>query len=366
MISICIAGDFFPGGVLINKNGFCTDEVRNFLNSFDVRVATLESAIGENLGFDPEKMQNPAWRNVIYSPNKGIELLKKINIDIVTLANNHIFDLGEEGLINTIRLLDKYKIKHCGAGIDIEDARKPAVIRHNDKQIAFLSYMVYFDGWRAPHPAKKKQPGINIFDLQTAIEDVKKAKERYDYVFILPHWGTEYSIWPTVNDIKYAKEMINAGADGVFGSHAHIKQPIIKYSNKPIFYNLGNFIFPDFYMNIDRTVYYPLVNEDMRDVQISYSYERYPQTKLLRKWPVSYRKGLLASLYINGKIIKYKGIPIIINNDNIVCFDNDNSLKLNILGFCIKFMPYNVLYRYRYIFDVKNKIQKIFSKLINH
>lgn len=349
-IKLCIAGDFFPGGVILNQEKICSTEIKNFMESVDIRVATLECALGEGYPYDVEKMNNPAWRNVVYSPNQGVEKLKTMKIDIVSIANNHIFDLGEEGLLNTMQLLDKNGILYCGAGFDYEEAKSPAVIEIKGKRLAFLSYMVYFDGWRAPHPAGMNKPGINIFKLENALEDIKQAKNKYDYVFILPHWGTEYSVWPTPQDVDYAKMMIKAGADGIFGSHAHIVQPSVKVNKKPVFYNLGNFIFPDFYMNTDRTVYYPIDGESMNNTPISYTYERNPQTKILRKWPMQYRKGIISLIKLDGSKINEQSVLVELDVNNILRIDNTQSHSCDFI--CAKFGLKNRLYRkiYKYRF----------------
>ena len=67
-------GDFFPGGVILDQEKICTDDVLALLNDADIRVATLETAIGDNYSFDEEKMVNPAWRNIVFTPNKAIIL----------------------------------------------------------------------------------------------------------------------------------------------------------------------------------------------------------------------------------------------------------------------------------------------------
>ena len=168
-IKIVFVGDIFPGGVLVDQEKICDEKIMDVLMSADLRVATLESALGpgdtDGYSFDEEKMARPDWRNIIWAPDKCINRLKELHIDVVTIANNHIFDLGEKGLVNTIRLLDENGIKHCGAGFNKEDASKPAVVEVKGKKIAFWGCMSYFTGWRAPHPADVNVPGINIFDF---------------------------------------------------------------------------------------------------------------------------------------------------------------------------------------------------------
>ena len=78
----------------------------------------------------------------LYQSSKVIEVLKKLNVLGVTLANNHIYDYGEEGLIKTIKLLDKNNVKHCGAGRNIKEALKPIEITLNETKIKIYNF-----GW---------------------------------------------------------------------------------------------------------------------------------------------------------------------------------------------------------------------------
>lgn len=369
-ITMCVMGDFFPGGVIIDQDEICTPQVKELLNEVDLRVATLESAIGEGLAFDEEKMSNPQWRNIVYAPNRGLEKVSRLKIDVVTLANNHIFDLGAEGLHNTIKQLDKLGISHCGAGMNIQEASRPAEIQLKGKRIAIFAYMVYFKWWRAPHPAGEGKPGINIFDLDTALEQIKEAKETHDYVFVLPHWGREFSFWPEPVDVEYAKKMIDAGADGVFGSHTHLVQPSVLYKGRPILYSMGNFIFPDFYMDSDRTTFYPDENENVDDYPVTFKYEVSPNVRKIRKWADLHRRGVIGKITI-GSSIEYALIPTRLNEENVleICpFSEVIEKGVSRATFALKYLPYRfacVCYRWchKISYRANKGIKKVKRKL---
>ena len=365
MIKLSFVGDFFPGGVIIDQDDICSAEVISFLQEVDIRVATLESAIGEGYEFDEEKMSNPMWRNIIHSPNRGIDKLKQLNINVVTLANNHIYDLGSKGLLNVISLLDNLGILHCRAGINAAEASKPAVLECNGKTLAFLGYMVHFKGWRAPHPATNFTSGLNIFDLEKAILDVKKAKSQYDYVFVLPHWGDEYSVWPVPKDVYYAKNLIMAGADGVFGSHTHQVQPIVEIAGKPVFFSLGNFIFPDFYMDTNRTTWYPQKNSELANIPMTYEYERNPTQRLLRVWPDNNRKGIIGLVKV-GEQINYEHRLVIMNRSNKLVFLQDAKIerKLGILSKILKTPFYSFIYKCKSKRKISLFISRVLKKLV--
>ena len=87
-------------------------------------------------------------------------------------------------------------------------------------------------------------PGVFCtYDTTHLVEEIKKAKQQCDYVFVAVHWGVEHTDELTDYQPVIAHQLIDAGADGVIGSHPHVLQGMEFYQGKPIFYSLGNFIF---------------------------------------------------------------------------------------------------------------------------
>ncbi len=343
-IKIAFLGDIMPGGMFQCKENFISSEAMRVLQIFDLRIATLECAIGENIPFDQEKMEREEWRNIIYAKNKDIDRLKNLNIDVVSLANNHVFDLGEEGLINTLKLLDHYGIKYFGAGINEEMASRPAVIEKQGKTIAFLGYMPFW--WEAPHPAEKNTPGINMFHIDQVLEDIRKAKRKYDYVFVMPHWGLEYSFLPTNRERKNAILMVEAGADGVIGSHTHQIQPLIHINHKPICFSLGNFAFPDFYIQPTRPIWYPDKEDDLSKIKITYKYPEYTSVYLKRVWKKHGREGMALALTLDGDYIHTDTIETFLTSDNRIVlksYDLWTKFLLKLLGLCLHSKCYYII-----------------------
>lgn len=263
-IKIAFVGDIMPGGVFVKK-GSIDKEIIQYLNSFDIRIGTLESAFGDGSTLCHKK-NKPELGTIIYSPDESIKKLVDLGINAVSLANNHSCDCDLVGLYHTIELLDKYGIAHFGAGHNLEEASKPAILKCNNKTICLLGYLQeyhYFYRGEGYHPTSLTG-GINIYDKKKVVADVKKYKQIYDYVFVMPHWGKEGSIYPRLLEIQDARRIIEAGADGVIASHAHIVQPAITYHKKVIAMNLGNFAFPDRYVVKPRITYYP-TDEELKD-----------------------------------------------------------------------------------------------------
>lgn len=347
-MNLLVVGDIMPGGVLSYQKECISKDLLDYIKSFDCRIGTLECALGDNLPFDRIKMEGR--KNIIYSPSKEINRLKSLGFNIVSLANNHIYDLGEEGLRLTIKLLDEAGIKHCGAGLNLEEASKPAVVHIGDKSIAILAYCQYGSVYLGyVEKATATHAGVNPLDMSRCIADIRKAKSVYDYVFVMPHWGIEYQYLPTPDCVKCAKEMIDAGADGIFGSHTHQVQPLIKYKNKPIAFSMGNFMFPDYYMVPPRPIWYP---EDIKLLHDLPQYNYYPtqiDTPCIQIWNHISRIGMIINCKINSQTIKANYNLTYSTEDNIIEFYSNPTriiLRLRWMTSAVSSTHYIYIYKF--------------------
>ena len=347
-IKLFFCGDIMPGGVLPYQIKYMSNNLLDYMNTFDIRIGTLEAAIGTNLPFDPIKMKE---RNVKIVNKLGLHarpaslivqtamafssniyiIKDEIKVDVLSLANNHIFDLGEEGLKNTIRLLKKNNIKYCGAGLNIDEASKPIVVEFSSVKIAFFSYCEYKGGhWEKIPIATEYTSGVNPLVIEKVLADIQQAKKQYDYVIVLPHWGQEYKSKPTLKNIYQSYLMIKYGADAILGSHSHQIQPLIHYKNKYICYSMGNFLFPDFYIQPPRPIFYPDKNADLSHIKDIYDYPLLIHKYVKRVWPEKSRFGYVLDFSIISKKIKIKKKLVKINKDNIL-----NESKIGILFYFI-------------------------------
>lgn len=254
MIKISFVGDINPGGVLTYTGGV-SSEVKDLLGKSDLRIGTLECALGDGSTPCQIKMADPNNGTIIYAPDDSVHLLKKLQIDVVSLANNHSFDLGIKGFNHTVKLLENAGIKYVGAGNNIHEASKPLILNIEGKTICVIAYLEK----RIPciRLATATKAGANPFELKKAISDIKKYKSIYDYVIILPHWGKENSLCPRIDIVKWCQKLADAGADAIIASHTHILQPIFKRRNTIIAYSMGNFLFPDRFIDSPRKTVYP-------------------------------------------------------------------------------------------------------------
>ena len=294
-MNLFFCGDIMPGGVLPYQDNYITPELLGYMQGFDFRIGTLESAIGTNMPYDPVKMAGR--QNIVYARNEDLFRVKEMGFDVVSLANNHVWDLGEEGLKNTIRLLNENGIKYCGAGMNAEEAARPAVIEKNGLRVAIFCYCMYGNPWLGyVKLAKENEAGVNPLDIDKVVEDIKKAKHQYDKVIVMPHWGREYYYEPLPECITMAKQMIKAGADAVLGSHPHQIQPHIQYKGKPVCFSMGNFLFPDFYMFPPRPIWYPESLDDIRGVKDLVGYPFSIEEPVRQVWNSVSRYGCIVGL----------------------------------------------------------------------
>lgn len=270
MIKINFVGDINPGGVLTFMGGV-SQGVIDCLADADLRVGTLESAIGDGSTMCTIKMADPQNGAIIYSPDETIATLKRLNINVVTLANNHLCDLDVEGLRHTINLLEENDILYLGAGEDIKQASKPLFVDVKGKKVCFLAYME--DCVPGIRFAKEKAAGVNPFNPQKVVEDIKHYKGLSDFLVVLPHWGKENTIWPKLKVMMWCRMFKNAGADAIIASHTHVAQPVVVFGNTVMAPSLGNFLFPDRYINKPRITVYPSPEERSNpNLPIAYTY----------------------------------------------------------------------------------------------
>jgi len=235
-VVLCFAGDC----TLANHfEGFVEDQLDypfkrfSLLSQSDVSMVNLENPIT----YRTQKVKKEF--NFKMDP-KYLGILQSAGIDLVTLANNHIFDYGSEGLLDTIHYLDSVGIRHVGAGRNLAEARKPVVFEVKGFRIGFLGY---FGGGTfavgASHPGvAPRSEAVFRSDIQ-ALKQINKV----DYVIVNIHWGREKAVYPQQWQISLAHFVVDAGADLIVGHHPHVLQGVEKYKGAVIAYSLGNFLF---------------------------------------------------------------------------------------------------------------------------
>ncbi len=171
----------------------------------------------------------------------NVSFLQELGIDIVTLANNHIYDYTTNALIDTLTTLDDAGIRHIGAGADAQEARVIQYFIVNGLKIGYVSASCAEVYLRTP-AAQDNQAGIlAAYDPADFLSLIAQAKENADYVVAVIHAGNETSGALEETQITLAHSCIDSGADIVIGGHPQNSQSIEYYNGAPIIYSLGNF-----------------------------------------------------------------------------------------------------------------------------
>lgn len=172
-----------------------------------------------------------------------VSILGELGVDIVLLANNHIYDYGKEAMLDTFNVLDSAQIDYVGAGRNIEEACKIVYYDIEGMKIAYVAASRAEKNKMTPQ-ATESEPGIlRAYDSARFLELVQEADANSDFVVANIHWGTEYSYDLEKVQKELGHALVEAGADAVIGTHPHVLQGIEIYEGTPIFYSLGNFWF---------------------------------------------------------------------------------------------------------------------------
>lgn len=210
-------------------------KIADTMRSADLAFGNLEGPIssrGKNQGSEYSFRANP----------KVIEGLTFAGFDVLSVANNHIWDWGSEALEDTVDLLSENGIKPVGAGRNFDEANQPAIFSVGSTRIAFLAYTTLYP---QSLEATAEHPGISSFRQEKAASEIKKIKESKiaDLVIVSLHWGEEYATQASEEQKTIAHALVDAGADLIIGHHPHVVQEVERYKNSWIAYSLGNFVF---------------------------------------------------------------------------------------------------------------------------
>ena len=172
-----------------------------------------------------------------------VENLSALGVDIVGLANNHVYDYGNEALLDTFETLDEAAIPYVGAGHNLAEASAPYYMEIEGKTIAFVAASRAEKYKMTPQATEDSAGILRCYDTALFDAEIEEADANADYVIALVHWGTEYSTELEQVQLETSKEYINAGADAIIGAHSHCLQGMEFYNDVPIIYSLGNYWF---------------------------------------------------------------------------------------------------------------------------
>ena len=179
------------------------------------------------------------------SKPENVKMLYDMGVDIVSIANNHVYDYGEVSLLDTLATLEEAAMPYAGAGRNKEEAIKPVYFIANDIKIAFVC-ATQIEQLDVPDTVGATENGAGVFRCwndETIYDVIRRAKEESDFVVCYVHWGQESTEVLHWAQIEQAEEIAKAGADLIVGDHPHILQGMDCVEGVPVMYSMGNYWF---------------------------------------------------------------------------------------------------------------------------
>ena len=227
--------------------GVLSEDILSIMKNSDLMVANSEFTVSTRGNKLPNKLYT------FRAKPERLSIYSEMGVDMVTLANNHVFDYGEDAFLDMLDSFDKYKIPYIGAGHNIEEAKKPYYFIINGYKFAFVSATRAEKFIMTPGATEESYGVFRCYDPTLMINTIKELRSESDYVIPIIHFGKEDSHELEDEQISSARAYIDAGADVVVGHHAHTLQGVEIYNNRPIIYNLGNFLFND--LEVDTAIF---------------------------------------------------------------------------------------------------------------
>lgn len=209
------------------------------LRRADLRIANLECVLAD--GGKPAPGKVFTFRTDL----KNVRSLLLAQIDLVSLANNHVLDYGTDALQEMLPTLDRHGILHAGAGTDLTSAARPAVCRVGGTAVGFVAFTDNQPDWEAAPGT----PGVYYVPVTTHGQRVdqllallRRTKARVQLLIVSAHWGGNWGSDAPPEHRALARQLVEAGADVVFGHSPHVFRGVEVYRGRPIIYSAGDFV----------------------------------------------------------------------------------------------------------------------------
>ncbi|MBD5305646.1 MAG: CapA family protein [Bacteroides sp.] len=229
-MKIAFCGDLMLKTPELHKVG---PNLKKLLNQCELRVINFEvpvetqGAVGIHKS-GPVHCQSPM----------AAEWIKNNGFNVITLANNHTLDYGQEGLLKTLSLFKDVTITGIGT---YQTAYNLSIVERNDEKIGFLG--LTHKEWGCVDVLNPEVLGTACITSPKAIKTIMDAKSKVDRLYVLPHAGVENIDIPLPEWRELYQSFIDFGASGVIASHPHVPQGYEVYNGCPIIYSMGNFLF---------------------------------------------------------------------------------------------------------------------------
>jgi poly-gamma-glutamate synthesis protein (capsule biosynthesis protein) len=209
--------------------------VSPLLSGADVAVVNLETAVGSSGA--------PRDKQFVFQADPALlAAVRDAGVDVVSVANNHSFDHGLDGFLETLQNVTAAGLLVTGGGRDAASAYAPAIVAVDGVEVAVLGIAVI--GPEDADRAVGDRPGTtNGRDADAVVAAFRAAKARTPVVAVVVHWGAELGRCPRPYERELARRMVDAGASVVVGAHPHVLQGLTVGDGRLVAYSIGNFVF---------------------------------------------------------------------------------------------------------------------------
>lgn len=282
-----------------NKNFIC-DDLKSIIQTCDLSICNFEAPIIDN-NSKPIKKAGPT----IHQSKDSIKYLKDTGFKIVSVANNHIYDYGQQALLKTLNEISLNKLEYIGAGANYNEAYTPKIITKKNIRIGFLAACENEFGCMFE---ENNSGGYGWLFSPIFEKQIIEIKKSVDFVIVNAHAGVESIDFPLIEWRDHYKKLCDLGADVIIGHHPHIPQGYEKYNDSIIFYSLGNFYFDasEFENSTDDSfsVILNLNKEKKLDFECIYHKKINGQTRLVEKAQVNFNLDELCRYFENQSLYK--------------------------------------------------------------
>ena len=237
-MKILVAGDYVPSNRLVplitsKRYDAVFNDISPLIKSVDYSIVNFECPIVKG-GEKPIEKVGP---NLCCSEH-GMEAIKWVGFHCITLANNHLYDFGNEGVANTIEVCEKYGMDFVGGGRNIDEASRVLYKKIGNQTLGIVNCCEHEFSI-----ATETSAGSNPLNSIQQFYAIKEAKSHADYVLVIVHGGHEHWQLPSPRMKETYRFFVDAGADAVVNHHQHCYSGYEVYNGKLIFYGVGNFCF---------------------------------------------------------------------------------------------------------------------------
>ncbi|WP_321332887.1 CapA family protein [uncultured Bacteroides sp.] len=263
---ILFSGDFISYPEL---DAYCTNNP-NRENIFGDLVADIKKTDYAGINIEFPITKNKKVIQKIGPALKGHELpltdVEKAGFNIAYMANNHTLDFGTEGLQDTASTLINHKLNIVGIGNNRDEAREGLRLDKNGVSVTILNFAE-----NEFSIATETSPGANGLDIIDNINDIKKARQDSNHVFVVIHCGQDFNLYPPAFLIKQLRFYAENGASAIICHHSHYIAGYENWKGVPIFYGLGSVVYPKIYENERNKTVVPIF--DINKESLSYTYK---------------------------------------------------------------------------------------------